>query len=272
MTRRVLAMAVAVLAIAPTARAQYYAPPPGRPPAICAGSAFVDIVGTPGDDRLQAFTRATRVWGLGGADRIAGSATRASCLLGGAGNDILNLGGGGGVAHGNRGRDLILGSALGDVINPGKDADGVISGRGDDKITVRDGIPEVVDCGPGADQVKGDRADLLIGCESGNLSGPSLPGLRLRPRRVNNGDAIRFTLKPPRSAPAGAYSVLYLGGCRDAETVASLGRVRAKRRVRVAAGPPAQGWCRGRGRLAVVRDPGYTLPAVPVARAAFRVR
>ncbi len=270
--KRLFAVAVAVLAIVPSARAQYYSPPPARPPAICAGSAFVDIVGTPGDDDLRAFSRATRVWGLAGNDRLTGSATRASCLLGGNGNDVLNLGAGGGVAHGNRGRDLVLGSGLGDVINPGRDADLVTSGAGDDKLSVRDGNAEIVDCGAGADQVRGDRVDLTIGCESRNLTGPPAVQPRPRPARPYNGDAVRFTLFPPRSAAAGVYRVQYLARCRAPVTVATLGRVRKERAVRVVARPPNQGWCRGRGRLAVIREPGYGLPTVPVARVSFAVR
>jgi hypothetical protein len=239
-----------------------YAPPPAPPPAICRSAAFVDVVGTPGADRLAAFSRATRVWGLGGADRLTGSPARASCLLGGRGNDLLFLDGGGGVAYGNRGRDFVFGSDLGDVIDGGRDQDEVAAGNGDDKVGSRDGRAEVVDCGPGADIVKADRADVLIGCESTNLAGKPLPHVKVRPRRVGPSGSVRFKL--PATA---AYRVLYIDSCRiPGEVVAQTHRrvVRLRR--------PALGWCPGRARLAVVRDPGYSLPPVPVARLAFTVR
>lgn len=268
---RTVAVIFAVLVAAAPASAQepYYAPPPGPPPAICAGNAFVDIVGTPAADALRAFSRATRVWGLGGNDRLDGSTTRASCLLGGRGNDKLLLNAGGGVAHGNRGRDVIFGSGLGDVINPGRGSDGVIAGGGDDKVTVRDGNPEIVDCGPGGDQVRADRRDLLIGCEASSFAGRAAPRLSPRPARANNGDTVRFTLRPPRT---GTYRVLYLPACKpEPVVVKAFDRLRGRRSVRIAVQPPGQGWCRGKARLAIVRDPGQALPAVPVARLAFTV-
>ncbi len=239
-----------------------YAPPPAPPPAICRSAAFVDIVGTAGDDRLVAFDRATRVWGLGGADLLYGSATRASCLLGGPGNDVLYLNGGGGVAHGNRGRDYVFGSNLGDVIDPGRDPDGVSAAGGDDKLVTRDGHAEVIDCGDGADIVKADRRDLLIGCESTNLAGKPGLHLRARPQRVDRTGTVRFRL--PK---ADAYSVLYVNSCRaPGEVLKETGR----RAIRVPR--PTFGWCEGTARLAVVRDPGYGLPLIPVARLAFTVR
>lgn len=240
-----------------------YAPPPAPPPAICRDAAFVDIVGTSGDDRLEAASRATRVWGLGGADRLAGSAARASCLLGGPGNDLLFLNGGGGVAHGNRGRDYLFGSDLGDVIDPGRDPDGVVAGGGDDKIVTRDGYGEVVDCGPGADIVKADRSDLLIGCESTDLAGEPTLRLRARPERVNRtARSVRVRLPV-----ADTYRVLYVNSCR-----APGEELRAEGRRTVRVRPPMLGWCKGTARLGVVRDPGYSLPPRPVARLAFTVR
>ncbi len=239
-----------------------YAPPPAPPPAICQGSVFVDIVGTQGPDTLLAYTRATRVWGLGGADRLFGSATRASCLLGGPGNDVLTLNGGGGVAHGNRGRDLIFGSNLGDVIDPGRDSDAVLAGGGDDKLVTRDGHPEVIDCGPGADAVKADRSDVLIGCESTNLAGKPLLRVRTRPERGDSVTTARFSV-PKR----GAYRAIYVDSCR------APGETLAQTTGRTFAIPyPLGGWCPGTARLAVVRDPGQGLPPVPVARVAFTVR
>lgn len=239
-----------------------YVPPPSTPPAICQGAAFSDLVGTAADDRLQAPNQATRVWGLAGNDILAGSANRAACLLGGAGNDVLILNGGGGVAFGGTGRDRILGSDLGDVIDPGKDPDLVVAAGGDDKLTTRDGRPEVVDCGTGADIVKGDRSDLLIGCESTNLAGRPGLHLRARPNRVGITGTVRVRL-PAR----GDYQVLYVNSCRTAGQVVGAGKGRILRIAR-----PDFGWCRGRARLAVIRDPGYGLPVIPVARFAFTVR
>ncbi len=274
MRRRIVVCAAALIAVGPSTALAQYAPPPGTPPRLCAGEAFVDIVGTPERDTLRAFSRATRVWGLGANDLLVGSASRAACLLGGRGHDVLGLNTGGGVAFGGPGRDAILGSELGDVIRPGEGADGLDAGGGDDKISVRDGNPEVVVCGAGDDIVKGDRTDVLLGCESLNVAGRGAPRLAPRPPTAGADAVVRVGLTAPR---AGTYRVMYLTpaggrGCSGGPVVVSEVSAARGAELRLALRPPAGGWCPGRGRAAVLRYPPSALPPVGVARVSFRVR
>jgi hypothetical protein len=283
MTARTAILAAAlVLAGSGSARAQYYAPPPATPPALCRSSVFVDVVGTAKRDTLRAFSRATRVWGLGGADRLLGSATRASCLLGGLGNDVMQLNAGGGLALGEQGRDAIAGSSLGDVIVPGPGVDGVGAGGGDDKITTRDHRAELIDCGGGDDIVKADRRDILVGCESVNTAGPAALRLSPSPARISSGGLVRVRLTVPRAAGTGAYRLLYVttsngrscdGGPVEITRFPAAGaRVRRGQHVRIGLRHPAGGWCRGSAHVVVVRSPGQALPVVGVARFSFTVR
>lgn len=54
-----------------------------------------------------------------------------------------------------------------DTIDPGAGFDLVESGRGDDTVTVRDGFPDVVNCGEGADRVVADTQDEVeASCET----------------------------------------------------------------------------------------------------------
>jgi Ca2+-binding RTX toxin-like protein len=68
-------------------------------------------------------------------------------LIGGPGNDRLN---------GGTGNDTLIG-------NGGKDS--LVGGPGNDAINARDGVRELVKCGPGKDRVKADKKDRLSGCE-----------------------------------------------------------------------------------------------------------
>jgi hypothetical protein len=272
--RRLAAILASVLVPAASALAQA---PPAPPPAICAGDAWTDLVGTDAADTLTAPDHAARVWGLGGDDRLTGSATRAACLLGGDGNDMLALDRGGGVAYGNAGSDTIRGSDLGDLIYPGHGLDGVTAGGGDDKIDVRDGEPEVVDCGSGADIVKADRRDVLIGCESVDVAGPPAPRLSPYPAQTPRHGMVRVRMVVPRAEGEGAYRMIYVTDCgRGAQEITRFpepGRsVRRGQHVKLGLRPPAGGWCRQTARIAVIRYGDPALPPAGVARFSFAVR
>lgn len=272
-------VAAGALAAAAPARAGVL---PSSPPAICAGSAFTNQVGTSGRDSLAAPNAAQRLYGLGGPDTLLGSGTRASCLFGGDGADALSLGDGGGVAWGEAGPDVIFGSPRGDVLDGGAGTDSLFAGGGDDKISTRDGNPEVVLCGAGDDVLRADRRDALSGCESVTATGPALRRLPVTPRRTDVAGAVSFRLRLPTRARGGAYRVLYLteagarqrcgGGPREvARFPKPYSVAREGKTVRVTVTRPPLGWCPGTARLAIVRKPGAQ-PAVPVARASFSVR
>ena len=87
------------------------------------------IYGTAGADVLAGTAGADVICGLGGADRIRG----------GGGDDLVIGGDGTDLVYGGAGRDRLFGSA------------------GDDAISAHDGEPDVLDGGPGTDEVSADR-------------------------------------------------------------------------------------------------------------------
>lgn len=102
-------------------------------PCTILGSAFADhLDGTPGPDRIC---------GLVGPDWING----------GPGDDYID---------GGRGNDFIIGG-------PGHDT--ILGGSGYDTINARDGEPDTIDCGPGADHAIVDRLDRVRNCETVDL-------------------------------------------------------------------------------------------------------
>jgi uncharacterized repeat protein (TIGR01451 family) len=101
-------------------------PCPGRP-----GRGGVKRVGTAGRNKLVGTARGDVICGAGGNDTISGL----------RGNDVL---------RGDAGNDRIVGGA---------GSDKVTGGPGNDAISVRDGIRDVVSCGPGLDAVIADRRD-----------------------------------------------------------------------------------------------------------------
>ena len=66
------------------------------------------------------------------------------------------------MADGGAGNDRIWAMARGDVIGPDdRQGDTVYGGDGNDRIFVRDGEQDVVDCGPGYDRVRADFQDIV---------------------------------------------------------------------------------------------------------------
>jgi uncharacterized repeat protein (TIGR01451 family) len=155
------------------------APPPAELPAPpCAnvqrGTLQDDVlVGTPFGDAL---------YGLRGRDLLRGD-DGDDCLSGGAGDDVVDGDGGNDRISGGDGRDRLIGGTGNDRILGGKKSDQIDAGPGDDQIVpgtgrdhvragsgndvidARDASRDVVDCGPGTDQVRADRRDVLRHCE-----------------------------------------------------------------------------------------------------------
>jgi Ca2+-binding RTX toxin-like protein len=137
---------------------------------------------TGGDDLLNGTAKADTIFGLGGNDVLLGFAGN-DLLDGGAGNDQLDGGPGNDKLKGQKGNDELTGGAGDDVLigGPGKDKlnggkgndklfgnggrDSLVGGPGNDAIDARDGVVELVKCGPGKDSVKADKKDRLSGCE-----------------------------------------------------------------------------------------------------------
>jgi hypothetical protein len=86
---------------------------------------------------------------------------------GGAGNDAVFANGGNDVSHGGAGNDRLFALARVDVHGSGDTAgDTVYGDDGTDRIFVRDGERDVVDCGAGDDRVRADFQDVVnTNCE-----------------------------------------------------------------------------------------------------------
>ena len=137
---------------------------------------------TGGDDLLNGTDKADTIFGLGGNDVLLGLAGN-DLLDGGAGDDNLDGGKGRDKLKGQKGDDVLTGGDGDDVLigGPGKDKlnggkgndtltgnggkDSLVGGPGNDKINARDGVAELVKCGPGKDRVTADKKDRLSGCE-----------------------------------------------------------------------------------------------------------
>jgi Ca2+-binding RTX toxin-like protein len=138
---------------------------------------------TGGDDLLTGTLGADTIFGLGGDDVILGLRGN-DALDGGAGNDNLDGGKGRDKLKGQAGNDSLTGGDGDDVLigGPGRDKlnggkgndkltgnggkDSLVGGPGNDTINSRDGVAELVKCGPGKDRVKADKKDRLSGCET----------------------------------------------------------------------------------------------------------
>jgi Ca2+-binding RTX toxin-like protein len=90
---------------------------------------------------------ATRLNGDNGPNRIVGT----------VGGDRIDGGGG---------ADRLFGGDGDDCIDGGPGADRISGGNGNDKINARDGVADVVDCGPGKDVAQVDKVDKVRNCET----------------------------------------------------------------------------------------------------------
>ena len=79
----------------------------------------------------------------------------------GAGADALRGGAGPSVLEAGAGNDVVDGQAGPDLLD---------AGPGDDLVLARDGEPDRVDCGAGADSVSADVIDVLVNCEAVDAS------------------------------------------------------------------------------------------------------
>ena len=90
-------------------------------------------------------------------------------LLGGPGADGLTAGPAGDEVSGGEGDDVLAGGDGDDVIEGGLGADTLDGGPGTDEMRSRDGLSDMVACGPGTDTVYADTVDEVdADCESVN--------------------------------------------------------------------------------------------------------
>ena len=293
-----LALAAAALAFPAPAGAQFA--PGGATPGACAGSGFTDHVGTAGVDLVTGAADPQRLYGLAGDDWLAGSPSRATCVFGGDGDDMLALGAAGGVVLGEAGADVLVGSegddglaggagpdvvdgrGGADVLRGGDGLDLVRGGTGDDLLDTADGVAELVDCGAGADTAIADGVDVVVSCERGQQAGPRLRFKHLLERRGGPRTTFRMRFVAPRAAGAGGYRVYVAGSCDDRlrEAAVLAAPVRRGQETRLRLRAPEGGWCRGVYGGTIVRivacPPRRTCqlprPPEPLALIAFEVR
>lgn len=270
---RPLALALILLAFsAAHAHAGYV--PGGETPGACRGEAFTDTIGTLADDIVPGAGKPQRVYGLTGTDWLLGSDTRAACLFGGQGDDVLTLGKGGGIALGEDGADWLTGSTLddalsggngpdtmnggtgGDVLRGGRGVDGFDGGEGNDLLDSADGRPELVVCGAGDDTAVADGVDVLMGCEKRSGVGKLLRRKHLEFEEGKARTIFRLRFVVPETAGAGEYKILLAApGCWEGlREAAAWGAVRAGQVTRIGMRPvPKGGWCAGPHAGAIVR-------------------
>ena len=207
------------------------------------GAAMAAVInGTPGDDvlrgtehadQIHAFAGNDAVYARGGADDVrAGSGndgTRAAdgndLVYGGRGNDVIAGGNGndrlyGGSdsdevvggdgndrAAGNRGADSVSGNDGNDSLFGGWGADRVFGGSGNDELhaLAPDGVPDLLNCGPGNDKAFVFRPERprtqLVGCEK-SRSSKRRPRIRTKARMQT--PMQRRTGRPPNPREEGA--------------------------------------------------------------------
>lgn len=106
----------------------------------------VEAIGTDKADRIIGTSGPDEIYGIGGPDYING----------GNGDDRIN---------GGSGNDRLYGGAGDDIIQGNGGLDRIYGGSGDDKIYARDGMKDVIDCGPGKDEAYVDADDTVKNCE-----------------------------------------------------------------------------------------------------------
>jgi Ca2+-binding RTX toxin-like protein len=145
--------------------------------ALLGGTAFAGgaIKGTDGDDTLTGTATKDRILARAGNDVVNGLGGR-DVLHGGSGDDVQNGGdgrdriwahAGRDTSNGENGNDRLWAVAVADVLSLGdEEGDTLNGGAGNDRIHVRDGERDVVDCGDGArDRAFTDQFDTTANCE-----------------------------------------------------------------------------------------------------------
>lgn len=123
-----------------------------------------NVQGGVGDDRIIAGWGDDTVDAGPGFDRVRGR----------RGNDSISGGEGFDVLHGGRGQDTLSGGPGNDRLfsswRADPESDTLNGDEGDDRIFVRDGVRDVVTCGPGIDRVRADQMDSVAAdCETVRL-------------------------------------------------------------------------------------------------------
>jgi Ca2+-binding RTX toxin-like protein len=110
------------------------------------------------------------------------------------------------TVRGGPGADVVDAGPGNDGVNPGGGADLVRGGDGDDTITVRDGVADSVECGPGTDTVVADRSDALTGCENVSLPAPETSAI-VGETKVRKNDKVLFAFAASVASATFEYAI-----------------------------------------------------------------
>lgn len=113
-----------------------------------------------------------------------------------SGRNVLQAFGGPDVLLTGAADDFVDGGGGDDDLRPGSGHDVVRGGSGADHIVVRDGEPDLVDCGAGTDIVVADHVDRLAACEDVTWPAP-VTGPVEGPKKVRKGKRAFFTFSTP---------------------------------------------------------------------------
>jgi uncharacterized delta-60 repeat protein len=113
------------------------------------------LTGSPAGDTIEGLQDLDFLFGLGGDDCIYGHRHH-DIMDGGDGHDLLDGGSGNDRMKGGSGNDRLIGRRGRNRYN---------GESGNDTIYSRNGVAEIVECGPGRDVVKADAKDRLRNCE-----------------------------------------------------------------------------------------------------------
>jgi hypothetical protein len=130
-----------------------------RPFINCDLNPSIKCMGTEMSDTILGGKNQDQIVGLGGSDWINGS----------GGNDLIFGYGSNDIIYGDKGNDVLMGNDGADKIFGGYGFDQIQGGLGDDVIyQSHDGYPDIIDCGPGNDEVRATapmEVDSLQNCE-----------------------------------------------------------------------------------------------------------
>jgi Ca2+-binding RTX toxin-like protein len=190
------------------------------------------FVGTDADDIATASEVGNRaeLTGKGGNDKLKGSDSD-DVIDGGAGNDDLAAGYGNDTIVGGPGQDKIVADRDGRCNEMHCD---LSPGSASDTIDAVDGEVDNISCGPGADTVKADPADVVApDCETVTRAGAAPapapgPGTGVKPNSINNkGARLSLAGKPTlRALLKNGLTVTVTG--RKAQTKVSVSVLRGK--------------------------------------------
>lgn len=130
-------------------------------PIECEGMNFKNtIIGTDGDDVINAGSGSQLIWAFNGNDTIDGGSGD-DCIVGGIGEDTIHGGSGNDRLYGQTEKDIVYGDSGDDQIFGQGHADMLFGGSGNDKINGSTGV-DIADGDSGKDLCS---AEVTVSCE-----------------------------------------------------------------------------------------------------------